>query len=101
MLSSDSKLVYSYSKRTLTISSDSLEDTVLSSDVFLILIESCDYCRYVGITNCNTLDEGTVVYKIVYKAALYKIGCTTGFLYLYYFCILGKSVLDLTCPDFT
>lgn len=63
MLSSDSKLVYSYSKRTLTISSDSFEDMVLSSDVFLILIESCDYCRYVGITNRNTLDEGTVVYK--------------------------------------
>lgn len=61
MLFSNSKLLYSYCKRTLTISSDSFEDMVLSSDVFVILVESCDYCRYVGITNCNTLDEGTRV----------------------------------------
>lgn len=90
MLSCNSKLVYNPCKRTLTVSSDLFEDMVLSFDVFVV--ESCDYCRCIGTTNCSTLDEG---------AAVYKIRHTTGFLlYLYCFRILRKSAPYLTCPDF-
>lgn len=58
--------------------------------LFDVLVDSCEFCRHVGTTNCNNLDGRT---------AVYKIGHTTGFLFLCCFDLLGKLVLDFMCPN--
>lgn len=55
--------------------------------LFDVLVDSSEFCRHVGTTNCNKFTCGT---------AVYKIGHTTGFLLLCCFDLLG---LDFMCPN--
>lgn len=63
----------------------SMKGWVLSSEGSAL--ESCEHCTCAERTNCSNWDEA---------AAVYKIGYTTGLLFLYCFDILVKLELDFT-----